>query len=91
LHIAVAFKGVPRSAEIEKTLDMALDWMRYAPNCWLVYTNSSPQKWFERIHLAVKPDESVFIVKVDIKQRQGRLPKWAWDWMNQPRERRDTP
>lgn len=86
IHIGLNFSGESnRSAELKPVFDRALDWIRYAPNCWIVWTSSDPEKWYERLKPHLKEGEHIFIVKLDISQRQGWLPKSTWDWINKDR------
>lgn len=32
------------------TFDAATSWVRYAPNCWVLWTNRSIAEWHERIN-----------------------------------------
>ncbi|HYM13234.1 MAG TPA: hypothetical protein VEU62_21015 [Bryobacterales bacterium] len=93
LHLAVNFKGIvggppgigaPGTAAIEKELNHAADWLRYIPNCWLIYTGKSATTWHER--LAAIPgmtQHSFFICELNLTNRGGWLPRSAWDWMKQ--------
>ena len=76
--------GVTRS-QIEKQLDRALDWYRYADNCWVVYTSVDAKKWKERLAPVVKPDGYMFICKLDISERNGWMPKEFWEWIRTPK------
>ncbi len=67
---------------IRPTLDLARDWIALSPNTWLVWTTSSPEKWFRRITKVFGADIRVFICVVDAKQRHGRMPKAFWDFLN---------
>jgi hypothetical protein len=85
LHIGFAFYGEPKVKELETIFNLALDWLRYAPNCWIVYTSSDAQKWYSRVKPLLSENEFVFIVRIDLQERQGWLPKWAWDWIKKER------
>jgi hypothetical protein len=86
LHVGFNFKerSAPTKA-IEKVLDKALDWVRYAPNCYIVYTSRDVEHWYGRLRDVIDQDDNIFIVELDIKNRQGWLPKSVWEWIRKPR------
>lgn len=86
LHIGFNWNETPKIKEIKPIFDKALDWVRYAPNCWLVWTSSTPQVWYERLMPYLGENDHVFICAVDISLRQGWLPKWIWEWIRKERE-----
>jgi hypothetical protein len=86
LHIGINWRSKQKVQELEKTFDLALDWLRYAPNCWIVYTTSTPQKWYDRLKPFMTESDTFLISKVDLTSRQGWLPKSCWDWIKKDRE-----
>lgn len=88
LHIAFNWRSTlptPTKTWEEKVFANALDWMRYAPNCWIVYTSSDTNKWMERIKPYLKNEDYVFISKIELANKQGWLPKWCWEWLDKKR------
>lgn len=90
LHLAVNFKDkTPTSdvlGEIEEVLNKAEDWYRYAPNCWLIYTNQTPKTWHERLKsIPWLADQRYLILEVNLGERSGWLPKDTWNWLNKER------
>jgi len=81
LHIGIAFADAPKVVELEPVFNKALDWLRYAPNCYVVKTKRSPRTWLQRLRPHLSSGDHVFIVQVDVTQRGGLLPRWAWDWL----------
>jgi hypothetical protein len=72
--------------EIEGKLDKARDWLRYAPNCWLLYTSFSASEWGERLRsLPTMEGCRLLVCEVNLKNKGGWLPRSAWDWMNKDR------
>ena len=85
LHISVS--GRPDTKQLEeKVFDKALDWVRYTPNCWIVWTSREPDDWFIRLRANVPRLESFFIVEINLENRRGWLPKWVWEWINKKRD-----
>jgi hypothetical protein len=85
LHIAFNWSGEPKIDEVKPVFDKATDWVRYAPNCWIVWTSSDPATWYERLKPHVGPSDHMFICAVDLTVRNGWLPKTTWDWINKKR------
>ena len=81
LHIAFTFQGGERTKELEPVFGKSLDWIRYAPNCWIVRTRLSPKQWMGRLKPYLSTGDWALIVAVDVKQRAGWLPGWVWDWI----------
>lgn len=67
---------------------MALDWARYSHFGWLLWTSSSIFEVTERLKAVLDPDDQFLVTTFNpvIDRPGGRLPKWLWDWMNQPRD-----
>ena len=46
MHISFNFESRPaKTSELESIFNLALDWVRYAPNCWIVWTSSDAARW----------------------------------------------
>jgi hypothetical protein len=73
----------PSPEDLEPTFSKAIDWIRYAPNCWIVWTSTSPEKWYARLKPFLRGKDHVFICKLDISVRYGYLPKWIWGWIKE--------
>lgn len=82
-HLYLEAPGLsPDDGVLEKKLDLAVDWFRYASNCWLLYSTSSPAKWYERLGPFVRERKgNVLIVRVDPLHRQGWMSKQLWQWI----------
>jgi hypothetical protein len=85
LHIAFNWSGNPKIAEMKPAFDRASDWMRYAPNCWIVLSSEDPQTWYERLKPFLGIGDHMFICALDITVRRGWLPKTTWEWINKKR------
>ena len=81
LHIYISPRKNATQEDVEKKLDLALDWYRYATGVYVVYTTSSPTKWKARLIDLVKPTGRVFICKMDVNRRQGWMNKDFWQWL----------
>src|SRR5260370_41689300 len=81
LHTGFTFVIEPELDKLENTFDKAFDWYRYAPNCWVVWTSSSPQKWYSRLKRHLGEDDLVFICELDVSNRSGWMPKKFWNFI----------
>jgi hypothetical protein len=86
LHVAFNWSGDPKIAEVKPVFDQATDWLRYAPNCWIIWTDKNPQTWSEWLKPFLNKGDHVFICAIDMTGKQGWLPKGTWDWMNKARK-----
>jgi len=90
LHLGVSISGSSGGIEkalIEERLNKAKDWLRYAPNCWLIYTAKSPVHWANVLKSTdkIKEGTTFFICEVNLKERSGWLHEEAWKWIDKAR------
>lgn len=90
LHLGVNFKDKsPTSevlSEIEAVLDSGKDWYRYAPNCWIVYTNQTAKTWHDRLkEIPWMSKQSYLVIEINVDERSGWLPRDTWDWLKKDR------
>ena len=81
LHIYISPRKNITQEDVEKKLNLAIDWYRYAEGVYVVYTTSSPDKWKARLIDLVKPGGRIFICKLDVNRRQGWMNKDFWQWL----------
>lgn len=89
LHVGLTYPNASPQvvAEIQKTIDSeAFDWMRYAIQCWLIWSSSDAETICRKI-LRVPGMEgaTVFICAIDVNDGFGFLPAWAWEWIRRDR------
>jgi hypothetical protein len=85
---SVTFKFVtPRPAEeiLEAAFNSGLDWFKYAPNCWIIWTTSDAEKWYERLRPIIQEKDSLFIVAIRVEERQGWMSAKFWEWLRKER------
>jgi hypothetical protein len=85
LHVGFAFAGKQKISELVPAFDKAEAWLRYAPNCWIIWTSESPQTWDTRLKALLGPKDIMLICPIDISVRSGWLVKEMWDWLGTPR------
>jgi hypothetical protein len=71
--------------QIEKKINLAVDWFRCDKNLYVIYTTSEVDKWKARLIELVKPEGVLFICKLDITVRQGWMVKTFWEWLKKDR------
>jgi hypothetical protein len=93
LHIGFNFMERPITpAELAPVFNKAIDWVRYAPNCWVVYTASEPVIWYQRLRPAVSDKDTFFICEIVWHKDEiavpngiscsGYLPAYVWEWIS---------
>ena len=63
----------------------AVDWLRYAPYCWIVYTSDSPYTWVERLRPLMGADENVLIFELNYSNYYGWTSDLVRKWLHTPR------
>lgn len=81
LHIFLKPKPGIAEEAIREKMNLAVDWYKYADNCWVVKTTSDVAKWQTRLKSLVEPSGMLLILTVDPTKRQGWLAKGFWEWL----------
>jgi len=84
-HIYIKPKEGISLEDVEKKMNLALDWFRYDRNCYVVYSTSDTDKWLERLKPLFYPKGRVFISELNIRNRNGWMTKDFWDWLKKKR------
>lgn len=86
LHITITYNGgAPR--EFGSVFDyLAPDWLRYAPNCYIIWTARPASDFLYALKPLVAPSDLILIVKIDMTDRNGWQPQWVWEWMDRRRQ-----
>jgi len=80
-HIYIVPKNGILRDQVEKKMNLAIDWYRYNDTNWVVYTTSNAEQWYSRLKDFVVPDGNLFIVKLEISERFGFMNKGLWTWI----------
>jgi hypothetical protein len=89
VHVGFSFSsGTPSTDELEKTFNLALDWVRYDTHCWILYTSTELDTWRDRIRNVsiIKPTDSFFLCEFERGKYSGYQHKVVWDFMAKQRE-----
>ena len=88
----IAFTQLPGTIDpqaVEKAIaGMCFDWLRYAGNCYVVWTNSDASMLAGALMTVSGMRQSNFLViRVDLAHGDGFafLPAWAMEWLKKDR------
>jgi len=86
LHLTVFPNSSDYQESIEKELNRATDWIRYSPNCWLIYTSRTAQSWYKSLSAipGIK-DANLMLYEVNLSNRAGWIKRSVWDWITKER------
>lgn len=73
------------AVDIEKKMNLALDWFKYDNSNWILYSNSSIEKLMARLKPLCDPDGRLFICELTIENRNGWMSKDFWAWLKKTR------
>ncbi len=84
--LSVGFTAAPTPHEtIQKALS-PVGWARYAPNCWLVSTNTfTANQIADLVRAVVGNQDTIFVAEIKPENHQGYLHKETWEWFNKAR------
>lgn len=57
-------------------------WWHYLESTWIVKTNLTSTQIWNMLAGHITNTDRMIIVKIDTLDKQGWLPKEAWDWLN---------
>jgi hypothetical protein len=77
-------KERPDMVKMETELtNIGIDWLRYAPNCWIIHTDANSKAWFDYLKKFLTGNEDhLLICRLNTDDFNGWMPKWVWDWIN---------
>lgn len=81
LHIFLQPKQGVTDEAIKQKMDLAIDWYKYADNCWVVKTTSSVLTWQTRLKPLVTPSGTLLILTIDPTERHGWIARGFWEWL----------
>lgn len=89
IHIGFNFyaPALGRTAALEKTFNLALDWIRYEEHCWILYSNTELDTWRDRIRKlpSISENDSFFLTEFSQGEYSGYQHKAVWDFMGKAR------
>ncbi len=87
LHITFNFHQRPLAVELEPLMTtLGDDWIRYAPNCWILYTKQPISNVYNALVSQINQFDNLLILEVvQGQQIYGWHQQWVWDWLYKPR------
>jgi hypothetical protein len=85
LHVTFTFRGGVKAKELEAVFDQARDWVRYATNCWIIFTNEEPIIWSNRLRKYIDQNDSVLVSEFSITNYNGWMTQLVRDWLTKKR------
>jgi len=86
IHIGYTMApGIDIDAVDKAVESEVLDWLRYAPCCYLAWTASNTEMVCRAVVRVVGLASSVFVTAVSYNDAFGSLPPWAWEWLRRDR------
>jgi len=86
-HVFIKPKKGVTLDQVEKKMNLSLDWFRFTHSVWILYSTSRIDKWQERLRPLVESGGSLFVCKLDISKRKGWMSKDFWNWIKNNEER----
>ena len=71
LHVAFNWQGDSKIGDVQTILNQATDWVRYAPNCWLIWTGRDVETWYEKLKPVLSTGDHLLICRIDLTVRKG--------------------
>jgi hypothetical protein len=86
LHVGFTFEGKPvEHSTLVPHFNRASDWLRYAPNCWIIYTDEAPQTWRDRLNSAIGPKDFVLVFELNWTNWSGYVTDFSKKWLEKRR------
>jgi hypothetical protein len=79
-QIYISPKPDTKSEDVQKVMDLAIDWFKYDDKNWILYTISDARKWYSRLEKFVNPGGYILISKVDTTDYFGFMNPNLWAW-----------
>jgi hypothetical protein len=86
ITVIFEFNGEPNYSDLNPIFDRALDWVRFTPNSWLLWTSSTPNQWYSRLKSQLREGDRFFICEVNMEQRSGWMQRSFWDFIKSHQE-----
>ncbi len=84
-HIYIVPKDGVSQEDVEKKLDLALDWFRYEKSLYIVYSNAEIKKWMVRLKPLIEKGGRLFVCELNHQNRIGWMNRSFWNWLREKR------
>jgi hypothetical protein len=72
---------------LKRTFDEATTWMRYSPNCWMLWTGRTIDEWQQRIAATPELPKNFTVLILTVMDgrdyRGGFAYDWMWKWLQE--------
>lgn len=86
LHIGMVYPTNQKISDLDGFFnEIGDDWVRYAPNNWIVWTNRSASSWFALLKPTLATTDQILISELNLEERAGLLTPVIWDWIDKKR------
>jgi hypothetical protein len=91
LHVSLSSSEnlkIVANNHVQQVIEKADDWLRYADNCWIVWTSDTAEQFYQKLAaIDLLKGASILILEVNLSRsnRSGQLPDWVWDWLSKER------
>ena len=71
-------------AAFDALLSTSAQWLRLTSTTWMIQTDTqNAGDLYVLCYQTITASDGLFICKMDPSEKQGWLPKWVWDWINE--------
>ena len=86
--VSYALHPTRLNPQLVQALMKSANWMHYIDNTWIVGTNEDADQLSSRLKPFIRDSDWLLIVEIKHSSRyQGWLPKEAWDWLEDARDK----
>jgi hypothetical protein len=86
IHIGLTFGETLKAVELEPAIQaIADDWIRYAPNNWIIWTTATNQEVSAALRRNLTLNDQFLLFPINPTDRDGWHHQWVWDWLSKPR------
>lgn len=86
-HVFIRPNPDVTTAQVEKQLDPALDWLKYADGCYLVFSSRDIDTLNARLKPLADNGGNLLILDIDPYQYKGWMPKNVWPWLKEKKDK----
>jgi hypothetical protein len=88
VHVGIHTKGEVPIAKLEKLFATSLDWLRYDPHCWILYSSSELGIWRDHIRKILDSNDHFFLCEFEPTPGTGYagwMKSDVWEWLKKDR------
>jgi hypothetical protein len=84
IHVSFAFHRAVKMRDLEPVFyALGDDWVRYAVNSWMVWTEKSPLHIMQVVKPFLDDKDQILVAPINLTDGAvGFLEPWIWNWIN---------